>query len=73
MHLSDLLKKKRIDFAKNSLDWEPAYLVFADEETLYGGPISNRRWIASNQSCVISAVKSNIKINLSEQSVIAGK
>ena len=49
---------------KNNLDWEPAYLVFTDEATFYGGPIRNRRWIASNQSYDISAVKSNIKINV---------
>ena len=49
---------------KNNLDWEPAYLVFTDEATLYGGPIRNRRWIAPNQSYDISAVKSNIKINV---------
>ena len=49
---------------KNNLDWEPAYLVFTDEATFYGGPIRNRRWIAPNQSYDISAVKSNIKINV---------
>ena len=50
MHLSDLLKKKRINFAKNSLDRESAYLVFTGEATFYEGPIRNRRWIATNQS-----------------------
>ena len=64
IYLRDLLKKKRIDFAKNSLDWEPAYLVFTDEATFYGGPIRNWWWIAPNQSYDISAVKSNIKINV---------
>ena len=49
---------------KYNLDWEPAYLVFTDEATFYGGPIRNRRWIAPNQSYDISAVKSNIKINV---------
>ena len=63
IHLSDLLKKKRIDFAKK-MDWEPAFLVFKDEATFYGGLIRNRRWIAPNQSYDISAVKSNIKINV---------
>ena len=43
---------------------KPAYLVFTNEATFYGGPIGNRRWIAPNQSYDISAVKSNIKINL---------
>ena len=62
--LSDLIKKKRIDFSKKNLDWEPAYLVFTDEATFYGCPIKNRRWIAPNQSNDISAVKSNIKINV---------
>ena len=64
IYLSDLLKKKHIDFAKNNLDWVPAYLVFTDEATFYGGPIRNRRWIAPNQSYDISAVKSNIKISV---------
>ena len=74
IYLSDLLKKKRIDFATTkNLDWEPAYLVFTDEATFYGGPIRNRRRIAPNQSYDISAVKSNIKINVWEQSVIAEK
>ena len=66
IYLSDLLKKKRNDFAKKNLDWEPAYLVFTDEATFYGGPIRNWRWIAPNQSYDISAVKSNIKINVWE-------
>ena len=46
IYLSDLLKKKRIDFAKkNNMDWEPAYLVFTVEATFYAGPIFNRRRI----------------------------
>ena len=49
---------------KNSLNWESAYLVLTDEATFYGDPIRNRRWIAPNQSYDISAVKSNIKINV---------
>ena len=64
IYIRDLLIKKRIDFAKNNLDWETAYLVFTDEATFYGGPIRNRRWIAQNQSYDISEVKSNIKINV---------
>ena len=55
------------------MDWEPVYLVFTDEATFYGGPIRNSRWIVPNQSYDISAVKSNIKINVWEQSVIAEK
>ena len=47
-----------------NLDWEPAYFVFADEANFYGGLIRNRRWIASNQSYDISAMRSNIKINV---------
>ena len=46
------------------MDWEPAYLVCTDKATFYGGPIRNRRCIAPNQSYDISAVKSNIKINV---------
>ena len=53
------------------MDWEPAYLVFTDDATFYGGPVRNWRWIAPNQSYDISAVKSYIKINVWEQSVIA--
>ena len=51
-------------FCKNNLDWESAYLVFTVEATLYGGPIRNRRWIAPDQGCDISTVKSSIKINV---------
>ena len=65
IYLRDLLKKKRIDFAtKKNLDWEPAYHVFTGEATFYVGSIRNRRWIAPNQRYDISAVKSNIKINI---------
>ena len=56
--------KKRSVLILQKKDWEPAYLVFTDEATLYGGPIRNRRWIAPNQSYDISAVNSNIKINV---------
>ena len=58
------MKKKRIDYQKYNLNWEPAYLIFTDEATFYGGLIRNRRWIAPNQCYDISAVKSNIKINV---------
>ena len=58
---------------KNNLDWEPAYLVFTDEATFYGGPIRNRWWIAPNQSYDISAVKSNIKINVCGAICYSGK
>ena len=47
-----------------NLDWEPTYLIFIDEATFYGGLIRNRGLIAPNKSYDISAVKSNIKINL---------
>ena len=67
------IKKKRIDFAKNNLNWEPAYLVFTDEATFYEGPIRNRRWIAPDQNYNISAVKSNIKINVREAIYYIGK
>ena len=46
------------------MDWEPAYLFFTNKATFYGGPIGNRRCITPNQSYDISAVKSNIKINV---------
>ena len=64
IYFCDLLKKRSIDFAKNNLDWEPAYLVYTDEATFFGDPIRNRRWITPNQSYDISAVKLNIKINI---------
>ena len=64
IYFSDLLKKKNIHLKKNNFDWEPAYLVFTFEGTFYGGPIRNRRWIAPNQIYDISAIKSNIKINV---------
>ena len=62
--LSDLLKRSVLILQKINLDWEPAYLVFTDEATFYGCPIRNKIWIAPNQSYDISAVKSNIKINV---------
>ena len=64
IYLNDLLKRSVLILHKKNLDWEPAYLAFTCGATLYGGPIRNRRWIAPNQSYGISAVKSNIKINV---------
>ena len=55
------------------MDRELAYLVFTDEATFYEGPIRNRRWIAPNQSYDISAVKSNIKINVWRAICYSGK
>ena len=64
IHLSDLLNKSLLILHKKNLDWEPAYLVFINEATFYRGPIGNRRLIAPKISYDISAVKSNIKINV---------
>ena len=65
IYLNDLFKKK--------LGLRTSLSCFTVEATFYGGPIRNRRWIAPNQSYDISAVKSNIKINVWEQSVRAEK
>ena len=67
------LNRRGLILKKNSLDWEPAFLVFKSKATFYGGTIRNRGWIAPNQSYEISAVKSNIKINEWKKSIIAGK
>ena len=63
IHFSDQLKWSVLMLSKN-LDWKPAHIIFTDEATFYGGKIRNRRWIASDQSFEISAMKSKKKINL---------
>ena len=62
--------KKLIKYAQK-FNWEQAYLVFTHEVTFIKGPIRKRRWIASNQSYDISAMKPNIEIKFFKQSVFA--
>ena len=64
IHLNDILKKKRFNIANKNLNCEPAYFIFTNEATFYGGLIKNKKWITLNQCFDIFAVKSNIKINI---------